>query len=83
MAAGIVSAGTVPLLTALALDGWGSRARALLLIPCIAVPLSVALHMVGRLIVREKACAEQGQEVGRRLRLVTCRAGGPEREREG
>jgi hypothetical protein len=54
IAAGIVSAGTVPLLTALALDGWSSHARALLLLPCIAIPLSVALHMVGRFILREK-----------------------------
>jgi hypothetical protein len=78
IAAGIVSAGTVPLLTTLALEGWSSHARALLLLPCIAIPLSVALHMVGRLIVREKACAGQG--VKRGLRLVTCRAGGRERD---
>jgi hypothetical protein len=81
MAAGIVSAGTIPLLTTLALEGWSSHARALLLLPCIAIPLSVTLHMVGRLIVREKACAGQG--VRRGLQLVTCRGGGPEREAGG
>jgi hypothetical protein len=83
IAAGIVSAGTVPLLTALALDGWSSHARALLLLPCIAIPLSVALHMVGRFIVREKQIQGQGHEVRPGLRLVTCRAGGPERDARG
>ena len=52
MAAGIISAGTIPVLTALALEGWGSRARALLLLPCFAFALGLALHLVGRLIVR-------------------------------
>ena len=40
MAAGIISAGTIPVLTALALEGWGSRARALLL-PRVSPSLSV------------------------------------------
>jgi hypothetical protein len=56
MASGIISAGTIPLLTALALEGWGSPARALLLLPCFAFALGLGLHLVGRIIVREKAC---------------------------
>ena len=60
MAAGIISAGTIPVLTALALEGWGSRARALLLLPCFALALGLALHLVGRLIVREKTCGWPG-----------------------
>ena len=60
MAAGIISAGTIPVLTALALEGWGSRARALLLLPCFAFALGLALHLVGRLIVREKTCGWPG-----------------------
>jgi hypothetical protein len=74
MAAGIVSAGTLPILPALAVDGWGSRARALLLLPCFAFALGLALHLVGRLVVREKMCVRPG--VHWALQIVTCRGGG-------
>jgi hypothetical protein len=63
MAAGIISAGTIPVLTALALEGWGSRARALLLLPCFAFALGLALHLVGRLIVREKRYGWPGKRL--------------------
>jgi hypothetical protein len=76
MAAGIVSAGTVPLLMALALDGWGSRARALLLLPCFAFALGMALHLVGRIVVREKKCVWSGACCG--LEIMTCRGGTPD-----
>lgn len=76
MAVGIASAGTIPLLTALAIDGWGSRARALLLLSRFAFALSAALHLVERIRLREKALTGQG--VRRRFRIVTCCGEDPE-----
>ena len=60
MAAGIISAGTIPVLTAL-----GLRVGALALEPCCCsrvslFALGLALHLVGRLIVREKTCGWPG-----------------------
>jgi hypothetical protein len=78
MAAGIVSAGTVPLLMTLALDGWGSRARALLLLPCFAFALGMALHLVGRMVVREKTSIEPGLHF--RFHIVTSRGGAPDED---
>jgi hypothetical protein len=78
MAAGIVSAGTVPLLMALALEGWGSHAGALLLLPCFAFAAGVALHLVGRIVVREKKCVRPG--VHRGLQIVASRGGAPDED---
>jgi hypothetical protein len=76
IAAGIASAGTVPLLATFALEGWDSRARTLLLLPCFAFALSAALHLVGRITVREKALLGQG--VRRGFRFVMCCGEAPE-----
>jgi hypothetical protein len=78
MAAGIVSAGTIPLLMTLALDAWGSRARALLLLPCFAFALGMALHLVARIVVREKTCARPG--VHRGLQIVASPGGSPDED---
>jgi hypothetical protein len=69
---------TVPLLTALALDGWGSRARALLLLPCFASALGMALHLVARVVVRDKTCVRSEARCG--LQIVTCRGGTPDED---
>lgn len=54
MAAGIVSGGIAPVLTDFALEGWDTHARALLLLPCFAFALGLSLHLVGRMVIRER-----------------------------
>ena len=47
MAAGLVSAGLIPVLTAFAVEGWSERARSLALLPAFALSAGTALHMIG------------------------------------
>jgi hypothetical protein len=60
MAAGLVSAGLIPVLTAFAVEGWSERARSLALLPAFALSAGTALHMIGRLILRQKQSAKTG-----------------------
>src|SRR5437588_6219368 len=59
MAAGLVSAGTMPFLTSVALEGWTARTRALMLVSLCAIAISTLLHLLGRFAVREIASGEQ------------------------
>jgi hypothetical protein len=63
MAAGLVSAGLIPVFTALAVDGWGARARSLALLPVLAVSAGTALHMIARLVLREKTSTKKGRSL--------------------
>jgi hypothetical protein len=56
----------------------GSRARALLLLPCFAFAVGVALHLIGRIVVREKTCVGPGVHCG--LQIVTYRGGAPDED---
>jgi hypothetical protein len=60
MAAGLVSAGSIPVLTALALEGWGAHARALAPLPAFALGISTLLHSIARLTLREKSLNSHG-----------------------
>jgi len=53
IAAGLISAATVPVLYAVAIEGFDARARALLLLPCFALVLGGLLHLLGRFVLRE------------------------------
>lgn len=53
MAAGIVSAGTAPVVTAITLEGWSERTRSLVLLPPISFLCGAMLHAIGRFAVRE------------------------------
>ena len=54
VAAGLVSAGALPLLTAVALEGWGSRAAALGALALLALALGALVHLIGRLLIPGK-----------------------------
>ena len=54
VAAGLVSAGALPLLTAVTLEGWGSRAAALGALALLALALGALVHLIGRLLIPGK-----------------------------
>lgn len=54
MAAGLVSAGTLAVLNAVALEGWTPRARSLFLLAVATLTFGTLVHVAGRLTVRDK-----------------------------
>ena len=55
MAAGLVSAGALPLVTAVALEGLGSRAEAMGSLAALALFLGTFVHLIGRSFLRAPA----------------------------
>jgi hypothetical protein len=54
VAAGLVSAGGLPFLNALALEGWSARAREFGSLAAVSLALGTVIHLAGRWLLRTK-----------------------------
>jgi len=76
MAASLVSAGFIPVLTAFALEGWSDRARSLALLPAFALSAGTTLHIIGRFILRPKRAAATAPSLSPQVKQTPGKAGG-------
>src|ERR687892_217409 len=74
IAAGLVSAGALPLLHTLAVEGWGPRAGALAWLAFMALVLGISVHLAGRWMIRAKR--QSGLDSSTAMFLLCSRARG-------
>ncbi len=67
MAAGLVSTGALPLVTAVALNGLGHRAEATAPLAVMALVLGTLIHLAGRFLIRAPARGGLDSSLGRFL----------------
>jgi len=76
MAASLVSAGFIPVLTAFVVEGWSDHARSLALLPVLTVSAGTGLHIIGRFTLRQKRAAATPPSPSPQVTQTPGKAGG-------